>query len=248
MLLKDKVAIVTGSDSGIGHAIALELAREGATVTVNYHRNEDAAQATLEAIQAAGGRGRIQQADVSSVADITALVEQTVAAFGRLDIMVNNAGMETRTSVLDTTEQPVRHRHQRRPQERLLRCPGRRPADDRAGRWRTHHQHLVDPRGLADARECSVLRGQGRCPDAHAHRRRGAGSARHHGGRRGPGSRPHAHRRGHPVRSGRAGQARSRHPARPRRGAGGDRERGGLPGLGQGFLRDRHDRHRRRRA
>jgi glucose 1-dehydrogenase len=104
MLLKDKVAIVTGSDSGIGHAIALELASEGAAVTVNYHRNAEAAQATLEAIEAAGGRVRIQQADVSSVADITALVEQTVAAYGRLDIMVNNAGMETRTSVLDTTE------------------------------------------------------------------------------------------------------------------------------------------------
>lgn len=104
MLLQDKVAIVTGGDSGIGHAIAVELAREGAAVTVNYHRNADAATATLAEITAAGGRGRIQQADVSSVADIGALVEQTVAAFGRLDIMVNNAGMETRTSVLETTE------------------------------------------------------------------------------------------------------------------------------------------------
>jgi glucose 1-dehydrogenase len=104
MLLEDKVAIVTGGDSGIGHAIALRLATEGAAVTINYHRNEDAAAATLKAIEEAGGKGRIQQADVSSVADIGTLVEQTVAAFGRLDVMVNNAGMETRTSVLDTTE------------------------------------------------------------------------------------------------------------------------------------------------
>ncbi len=104
MLLKDKVAIVTGGDSGIGHAIALELAREGAAVTVNFHRDADAAAATVKAIADAGGRARAQQADVASVTDIGALVDQTVAAFGRLDIMVNNAGMETRTSVLDTTE------------------------------------------------------------------------------------------------------------------------------------------------
>jgi glucose 1-dehydrogenase len=104
VLLKDKVAIVTGGDSGIGHAIALELAREGAAVTVNFHRDADAAAATVKTIADAGGRARAQQADVASVTDIGALVDQTVAAFGRLDIMVNNAGMETRTSVLDTTE------------------------------------------------------------------------------------------------------------------------------------------------
>ncbi len=104
MQLQDKVAIVTGSDSGIGHAIALELAAQGAAVTINFHKNEAAADATLKSIEDAGGRGRVQQADVASVSDVAALVEQTVAAFGCLDIMVNNAGMETRTSVLETTE------------------------------------------------------------------------------------------------------------------------------------------------
>ena len=104
MLLKDKVAIVTGGDSGIGHAIVLELAAEGAAVTINYHKDEAAAGATLAAVVAAGGRGQIVQGDVSSVADIQNLVDKTVAAFGRLDAMVNNAGMETRTSVLETTE------------------------------------------------------------------------------------------------------------------------------------------------
>ncbi len=104
MSLQGKVAIVTGGDSGIGHAIAVELGRQGASVTVNFHKNEAAADATVKEIEAAGGTGQAIQADVSSVSDIQKLVDQTVSAFGRLDIMVNNAGMETRTSVLDTTE------------------------------------------------------------------------------------------------------------------------------------------------
>jgi glucose 1-dehydrogenase len=104
MSLANKAAIVTGSDSGIGRAIALELARQGASVTINYHKNEEAANTTKQEIEAAGGKAQIIQADVSSVADIQKLVDGTVAAFGRLDILVNNAGMETRTSTLDTTE------------------------------------------------------------------------------------------------------------------------------------------------
>jgi glucose 1-dehydrogenase len=104
MSLQGKGAIVTGGDSGIGHAIAVELGRQGASVTVNFHRNEDAADATVREIEAAGGKAQAVQADVSSVADIQKLVDATVSAFGRLDIMVNNAGMETRTSTLETTE------------------------------------------------------------------------------------------------------------------------------------------------
>jgi glucose 1-dehydrogenase len=103
-MLKDKVAIVTGSDSGIGHAIAIELGRQGAAVTINYHKNADAADATKSEIESDGGRAIVVQADVSSIADLQALVDATVKAFGKLDVMVNNAGMETRTSVLDTTE------------------------------------------------------------------------------------------------------------------------------------------------
>lgn len=104
MMLQDKVAIVTGGDSGIGRAIAIELAREGAAVTLNFHSNQDAADEVLRQIQQVGGKAQALQGNVASVADLQTLVDRTVAAFGRLDIMVNNAGMETRTSVLDSTE------------------------------------------------------------------------------------------------------------------------------------------------
>jgi glucose 1-dehydrogenase len=104
MSLEHKVAIVTGGDSGIGHAICLELARQGARVAVNYHHDAEAAAATVRAISDLGGTARAIKADVSSVPDIARLVDEAVAAFGRLDIMVNNAGMETRTSTLETSE------------------------------------------------------------------------------------------------------------------------------------------------
>jgi glucose 1-dehydrogenase len=99
-----RVAIVTGGDSGIGRAISIELGKQGTAVTVNYHRNAEAAYATVKEIEAAGGKAQAVQADVASVDDIQNLVDRTVEAFGRVDVMVNNAGMETRTSTLDTTE------------------------------------------------------------------------------------------------------------------------------------------------
>jgi glucose 1-dehydrogenase len=104
MSVEGKAAIVTGSDSGIGRAIALELARQGAAVTINYHKNADAADEVKKEIESGGGKAQIIQADVSSVADLQKLVDGTVAAFGKLDVLVNNAGMETRTSTLETTE------------------------------------------------------------------------------------------------------------------------------------------------
>lgn len=104
MSLKGKVAIVTGGNSGIGRSIVLELARQGASVVIDYASHPDAAQAVVQEVAALGSEAIAVQADVSKPAEIQALADATVAKFGRLDIMVNNAGIETRTSVLDTTE------------------------------------------------------------------------------------------------------------------------------------------------
>jgi glucose 1-dehydrogenase len=102
MRLGNKVALVTGSSSGIGEAIALAFAREGATVVVNYSRHEDAAQEVLEKIEGSGGKGLVVGADVSDPKEVEAMIQQAVGAFGRLDIMVNNAGMERKMPFLET--------------------------------------------------------------------------------------------------------------------------------------------------
>jgi glucose 1-dehydrogenase len=103
MDLKNKVAIVTGGNSGIGEAIVLELARQGANIVIDYVVNPQATEA-LEQQIASGGQSIGVEADVSKPGDLQKVVDAAVSRFGRLDIMVNNAGIETRTSVLDTTE------------------------------------------------------------------------------------------------------------------------------------------------
>jgi glucose 1-dehydrogenase len=104
MSLKDKVAIVTGGNSGIGKAIALGLARAGASIVIDYITDLDATETLEREIVALGDRVIAVDADVSRVADLQMLIDAAVAQFGRVDVMVNNAGVETRTSVLDTTE------------------------------------------------------------------------------------------------------------------------------------------------
>jgi glucose 1-dehydrogenase len=105
MLLKNKVAIVTGGNSGIGKAIVLELAKQGANITVDYVSHPDATEELEKRCAALGDKAIGVDADVSKIADLERLIDATIKAFGRLDIMVNNAGIETRTSILETTEQ-----------------------------------------------------------------------------------------------------------------------------------------------
>jgi glucose 1-dehydrogenase len=105
MTLQGNVAIVTGGNTGIGKAVVLALAAEGASIVIDYIADEQA-EADLEAqVRALGDQVVGVKADVSKVEDLTRLVDTAVSSFGRLDIMVNNAGIETRTSVLDTTEE-----------------------------------------------------------------------------------------------------------------------------------------------
>ncbi len=105
MALHGKTAIVTGGNSGIGKAIALALAEQGANIVIDFIANEQATEDLEKQIVALGDKAIGVDADVSKVADLQQLMAAAVQAFGRIDIMVNNAGVETRTSVLDTTEQ-----------------------------------------------------------------------------------------------------------------------------------------------
>ena len=104
MNLKDKVAIVTGGNSGIGMAIALELARQGANIVIDYVAHPEANEPLEKQIVALGDRVVAVKADVSKIAELQNLIATAVKEFGRVDIMVNNAGVETRTSILNTSE------------------------------------------------------------------------------------------------------------------------------------------------
>ena len=101
-----KVALVTGSDSGIGRAIALAFAREGASVVINYAHAQDRAEEVRQIIeQQYHGQALVLQADVSQYQQALGLIQQTVEHFKGLDIMVNNAGMEIHSPFLDVTEE-----------------------------------------------------------------------------------------------------------------------------------------------
>ena len=102
MRLENKVAVVTGSSRGIGKAIALAFAREGAAVAVDYRSHPDEAREVVKEIEGLGGRGLAIRADVSEQDDVRGLIQETVREFGRLDIMVNNAGMEEKMPFLKT--------------------------------------------------------------------------------------------------------------------------------------------------
>jgi glucose 1-dehydrogenase len=104
MRLKDKVALVTGSSQGIGAAIALRFAAEGANVVINYNSNPDKANDVLAQVEAASGHGHIVGANLGSVEDVRRLIAESVSHFGRLDILVNNAGIEVHAPFWDVTE------------------------------------------------------------------------------------------------------------------------------------------------
>ena len=104
MKLKDKIALVTGSSRGVGRAVALGLAKQGANVVVNYTSNENAANEVVETIQSMGGKAIAVKADVAQKAEAENLVNSAIDTFGRLDILVNNAGFTRPAMMIKMTE------------------------------------------------------------------------------------------------------------------------------------------------
>src|SRR5436190_21961841 len=105
--LSNPIALVTGASRGIGRAIALRLAKDGLAVAVNYVRSRDQAEEVVAQIEAAGGSASALQADVGNSDDRGRLVAATLARFGRLDVLVNNAGITSpgRRDILEATEE-----------------------------------------------------------------------------------------------------------------------------------------------
>lgn len=104
MSLEGKTMIVTGGNSGIGEAIACAAARAGANIVVDYVAHPDETARVIEEVEKAGGAAVGIKADVTRLDDLRAMVQKAVDTFGGLDVLVNNAGVETRTSLLETSE------------------------------------------------------------------------------------------------------------------------------------------------
>src|ERR1700722_9347843 len=104
MRLKGKVTIVTGASRGRGAAIARRFAKEGSKVVIDYNRSEAEAVRLLDEIQKAGGEGMIVKADVSDPADVKRLVTKTVETYGRVDVLINNAGVMFTQTFLDAED------------------------------------------------------------------------------------------------------------------------------------------------
>jgi glucose 1-dehydrogenase len=105
MKLAGKVALVTGSSRGIGEAIAIRLASEGAKIIINYRSHPEEAKENLDKVEAAGSQGHIVQADLSKIEEINRLVQESINHFGQIDILVNNAGLEKRADFWDVSEE-----------------------------------------------------------------------------------------------------------------------------------------------
>ena len=104
--MNERVALVTGAGRGIGRGIATALAKRNWTVVINYRRNADAASETLALVEESGGAGMVIQANIADGADRSRLVNEMLAQYGRVDLLVNNAGMapRQRADILDTSE------------------------------------------------------------------------------------------------------------------------------------------------
>jgi glucose 1-dehydrogenase len=104
MKLEGKTVLITGGSQGIGQGIAFRLAQEGADIVIDYVGNSEPADATVTQIQKLGRRGLAVEADISSVDQIHSMMKQAVEAFGGVDVLINNAGVEKHASIWEATE------------------------------------------------------------------------------------------------------------------------------------------------
>ena len=109
MELEGRVALITGASRGIGQGIALEMAKEGADIIVNYQRNKQGAEDTAKGVEAAGRRALVHQADVKAKEQVDAMVAKAIDTFGKVDILVNNAGQHYSRSIFDDDATDVFH-------------------------------------------------------------------------------------------------------------------------------------------
>ena len=107
MLLAEKTALVTGASRGIGRATALELAKAGAKVAVNFAGNRAAAEEVVSLIEAAGGQAMLVQADVGNAVDVETMLKAVVERFGKIDILVNNAGITRDNLIMRMKEEDL---------------------------------------------------------------------------------------------------------------------------------------------
>lgn len=107
MSLNGKVAIVTGASRGIGRAIAIKLASKGISVVINYSKDEKGANETLEQVVALGGYGKIIKGDISKFSEANNLVEESIKIFGKVDILINNAGVSHNGLFIDMDKESI---------------------------------------------------------------------------------------------------------------------------------------------
>lgn len=105
--LSGKVALITGASRGIGRAIAIEVAKQGASVIINYSKDDEGAKETLEEIKKVNGYGIIIKGDISSFKGSQIVVEEVLQAMGRIDILINNAGISHIGLFMDATEEQI---------------------------------------------------------------------------------------------------------------------------------------------
>jgi NAD(P)-dependent dehydrogenase (short-subunit alcohol dehydrogenase family) len=171
--LAGKCAVITGGDSGIGRAVAIAFAREGADVLISYLNEDDDARETVRWVEAEGRRAVLAPGDIAEPAHCRGIIRQAMESFGRIDVLVNNAAFQmTRESLEETPDEEWDYTFQTNITAMFHLCkaavPHMKPG-------RVHHQHDFDQLGYAEADAAGLCRHQGRNRQLHRRSRATAG-------------------------------------------------------------------------